>query len=157
MARIMMGVDEFGHVFVESDNAKQGLPVELTAGEDTAMQCIYRALSNIGISAESLVLQRRTHRYFSVVAFETCDFIRVKVGVRSVWFSVFLSIADREELADDIRFIAQKNKQQYHWQIKLSNAAEFSLYDDLFQRGYRAAVWSHQITEANSRGAPQVE
>lgn len=121
----------------------------LSDGESAAMAKIFTALSKIGVDCETIKLQRRSKNYLSLIAFEIYDFIRIKIGSQSLWFSICLSEFDKSELKNDIRLETIENKNQVHWKIPLADLEEISLYEDLFQRSYQTALISYEYNQSN--------
>lgn len=121
-------------------------PLALTPEEELAVDIIYKALSDSEIDAAEIHAERRSTNYISIVAFFDYDFIRLKIGTRSKWFSVFLSLTDRVELANDVRFSNISNKQQIHWKVSFSEIEQLEKHTDLFKRAFTAAKWSYEKT-----------
>lgn len=143
MAKIEIIVDKAGTIHMESSFDK---PLALTEEEQSAINIIYGALAGLNTGLTEIHAERRSVNYLSIAAFSDYDFIRLKVGARAKWFSVFLSPADRSELADDPRFADIAGKGQFHWKVRFSRTEELGAYTDLFQRAFAAARWSYEKT-----------
>lgn len=143
MAEIKVIVDKTGAIHMESSFER---PLTLTEEEQHSIDIIYRTLAGLDTGSAEIHAERRSVNYLSIVAFSDYDFIRLKIGERSKWFSVFLSPTDRSELADDVRFADVSNKKQLHWKIKLSRTEDLGKYTDLFQRAFASAKWSYEET-----------
>lgn len=118
--------------------------LNLTDAETSAIDLIYGALAELETSTADIHVERRSTNYLSIIAFSDYDFIRLKIGEKAKWFSVFLSPKDRSELANDPRFSGVPNKKQIHWKINLSSIEDLTKYADLLQRAFHAANWSHE-------------
>lgn len=129
-----------GSIFARSVFNK---PLNLTPGEEIALEIVFSALSDIVDEEADLHAERRSDNYFSVVAFEHYDFMRIKIGDRAKWFTVSLSPSDRLELADDERFSKVKNKNQLHWKVPLNSPEQLNEHFDLIQKAYLFAKLSH--------------
>ena len=143
MPEIELIADGAGTIYTRSSFEK---PLALADEEQSAIDIIYKAFSGLATDSAEIHAERRSTNYLSIVAFSDYDFIRLKVGERSKWFSVFLSPTDRSELENDIRFAGVPNKRLLHWKVKLSRTEELSEHTDLFQRAFAAAKWSYEKT-----------
>lgn len=76
----------------------------------------------------------------SLVTRKVYDFARLKVGKKTMWFSVALSPADQKKYAADPRFASAK-KNQFHWKVPFSALSELNGDGDLFHCAY---TWAHQ-------------
>lgn len=119
--------------------------VLLTERERLAMEIVAKALEGIGVSDTDYCCKRLSQNYLSVVTHCMYDFMRIKAGVNSTWFSVYLSKDFRQKLETDTRFDAQKNKKELHWKVKLESIDQLSLNHDLILAAYQSALWSYQI------------
>lgn len=119
-------------------------PLNLTPEENIALDIVFDTLKDIASENAELHAERRSDNYLSIVAFEHHDFMRIKIGDRSKWFTVALSPSDRIDLAQDARFAKVKNKNQLHWKVSLSAVEGLKQHSDLIQKAYLAAKWSHE-------------
>lgn len=140
---------EDGKISVSSSELRRDENVVLTSAESRAAKIVEEALAEIGVSTSQICYKRNSQSYFSVVTHEVYDFLRIKIGDRAAWFTVFLSPMLRKELASDPRFNDQKNKRQLHWKVMLMDADDLANYKDLIQYGYQSAVWSFQKSNSD--------
>lgn len=143
MTTMEFGINENGAIYSSNIFEK---PLDLTAEEKSAIDLIYKALSELETSTAHIHVERRSTNYLSIVAFSDYDFIRLKIGERAKWVSVFLSPKDRSELKNDVRFANISNKKQSHWKINLSCTEDLIKHADLFQRAFSSASWSYEKT-----------
>lgn len=143
MGTLEFGIDKNGETYSSIIFEK---PLNLTDAETSAIDLIYRALSELETSTADIHVERRSTNYLSIVAFSDYDFIRLKIGERAKWFSVSLSPKDRSELASDPRFSGVSNKRQIHWKVNLLSIEDLIKHADLLQRAFHAACWSYEKT-----------
>lgn len=140
---------ENGKVSVTNLYGDKSIPVSLTEKEVIATGIVENALQEIGVPSTEICFRRNTEKYLSVVSHDVYDFLRIKAGEKSVWFTVFLSPDLQQKFKDDPRFTAQKNKNQLHWKVSLSSVQELENNKDLIQLGYKSAIWSFEKTTQN--------
>lgn len=143
MPTMEFGIDENCKAFAHSVFHR---PLELTDAENDALNIVYKALSDLDIESAEIHAERKSSKYLSIVAFEHYDFIRLKIGEKSKWISVFLSPQDRSDLFNDKRFSNFKNKNQIHWKITIQSIEQLEDHKDLIHRAYTSAKWSHEIS-----------
>lgn len=143
MATMTFGADTNGSVYSSNIFEKK---LDLTDAEKSAIDVIFKAFSEQEISSAEIHPERRSTNYLSIVAFSDYDFIRLKMGEKAKWVSVFLSPKDRSELASDVRFAGVSNKKQIHWKVSLSTVEDLEKHVDLFQLAFSSASWSYQKT-----------
>ena len=137
---------ENGNVTVSSSSNFSESPVVFTQAESVAVSIIESALQEIHIPLSEICYQRRSDKYLSVITHEFYDFLRIKVGAHTCWFSVLLSPNARQKFSSDPRFSSQKNKRQTHWKILLNSVSDLSSHKDLIQAGYKSALFSYEMT-----------
>lgn len=140
-----------GKASVSSDVGRRWEPVVLTPQESAAVEIVKQAVAEVAPDETDLCCQRRATAYLSIVTRERYDFIRIKTGVRSNWFSVWIVGQDCQRYADDPRFSSQRNKRQLHWKVQLDSIASMAGSKDLIQAAYLSAMqaWTYE-QQANS-------
>lgn len=134
-----------GDISITSSCDTWNRPAVLTDGESRAVKVVETALAEIGVQASEICYRRRSKDYLSLVVLNEYDFLRIKIGERATWFSVFLSGELQRELLNDPRFARQKNKRQMHWKVQLNSLHDLEADKDLIQYGYKSALWSHEM------------
>ena len=135
---------ENGEIAATNTEKSKNLSAILTSGESRAANIIEDALSEIGVSPTEFCYRRNSQSYLSVVTHDVYDFLRLKIGQNTTWFTVFLSPDLRKSLGCDPRFDAQKNKRQFHWKVELAGVEDLANCKDLIQYGYQSAIWSYE-------------
>lgn len=127
-------------IYVSRNEEKHNL--SLSEGEKAAIHLIKGILEDEVGDFSNFSLERRSANYLSIVYCKDYDFIRLKIGTRSMWISFYFSTDDRHELANDKRFNKLKNKNVLHWKTNLASIDQLEEYSDLIIRSYHAALWS---------------
>lgn len=138
---------------VSSDIGRRWEPVTLTPQETAAVEFVKQAIAEVAPDETDLCCQRRATAYLSIVTREHYDFIRIKTGVRSNWFSVWIVGQDRQRYADDPRFSNQRNKRQLHWKVQLDAIASMADSKDLIQAAYLSAVHAWTCEQQVNNGS----
>ena len=108
--------------------------IEPTPDEKTALEIIYKALSEIDIAPSEISLKKISKNYLTLVVGKFTDFCRLKIGPKSKWISLAFSYDDEQALINDPRMTKVKDKKIRHWKIPLSSIEELSSYSDLIQK-----------------------
>ena len=80
---------ENGEISVSSSESRKNEDVVLTAAESRAAEIVGEALVDIGVSSSDIRYKRNSQNYLSVVTHDVYDFLRIKAGEKSNWFTVF--------------------------------------------------------------------
>lgn len=129
-------VHENGKTVVKSNFDRQYEPVVLTPEESIAVSIVCECLSHLHCKIH---LERRTANYLSIIANDSYDFCRIKIGTRSTWFSVFMPRI-QAEFVNDSRLSGVKNKNQFHWKINLNRIDELKQYTDIIQKSCQSIL-----------------
>ncbi|MBR0141893.1 MAG: hypothetical protein IJM19_06575 [Ruminococcus sp.] len=106
----------------------------LTSIETKAIEYIKREFEKREINFDEIRFRRRSKDYLTLLAPNDFDFCRIKVGERSVWFSVH-GLNLPKEIKNDERFDKVK-KTLIHWKVKLGSIDEFLENSDLIAESY---------------------
>lgn len=131
--RIQISLDNLGNISITSDADKYAEATDLSADEQTALDLIREALSQAGINAAQIHAERRTDKYLSIVYHEVHDFLRIKLGKRARWFSIFVPNKKMQPFASDARLNHVKKTNLLHWKIPLTDVSDLQQYTDLIQ------------------------
>lgn len=145
MAVIEIGIDRNGSVFLRNSLRKD---LDLAQEEQRAIDIVYEALVELGIEDADIHAEQRSANYLSVVAFGVYDFLRLKIGEKSKWFSISsfsFQKSELDELSKDARFADVKNKRQNHWKVKLESTEQLSENRDLIQKAFLATKRVYEI------------
>lgn len=107
------------------------IPTEL---ESIALEAIGSEFKKRGLDFGEIRFRRRSDKYLTLLAPNDFDFCRIKVGERSVWFSVH-GIKLPAEIKNDSRFDGVK-KTLVHWKVSLKNVSDFQHNSDLIAESY---------------------
>ena len=143
MATIEISFED-NKILITSSADKRNAPAILTPAETSATKIVESALQEINVSPSEICYRRYTEKYLSVITHEVYDFLRIKAGGKTAWFTVFLSPEFQQRLMDDPRFASQKNKRQLHWKVTLGSINELIYHKDLIQHSYQSALWSYK-------------
>ena len=125
---------ENGEMEASSNIFRRCEPVKLSPQEEKAVNIV---INSIGDKLTKEVhLERRTDNYLTIVVGEYGDFCRIKVGVKSTWFSISLPIDERKSLFNDPRLSVVEDKNLRHWKIPLLTIEQLLEYEDLIQMAY---------------------
>mgnify|MGYP002627270009 CR=1 FL=1 len=110
----------------------------LTPLESKALEYIKATFEANGIDfGKAVRLRRRSQSYLTLISPNDDDFCRIKVGTRSVWFSVDAWMLD-EEKTEDSRFDEIKNRNIRHWKVNLNCIEDFATNSDLILATYQS-------------------
>lgn len=109
--------------------------VNLSNSEILGVSTILDALSKYDVSQESISLERRSDNYLSIIAGDD-DFLRLKMGVNSKWFSIRIT----KEFKQDNRLADVTNKNQFHWKVPIDSEQDLYLYSDIIYASYLRAI-----------------
>lgn len=126
-------------ISISNDYDRRNQPVSLSEGETSAINEIYKILSEAHVAAPLTHLERRSDNYLTLVAFKNIDFLRIKIGKKSSWFSVDIYNIKDKFLCDP-RLQQVKNKNQRHWKISISSFTDISIYADIIVAAYNWAA-----------------
>lgn len=135
MAAITIGFDPETGAFVKTQFDKRYEPVTLNDLESQEISAIFNVLSKYDVSQDSISLERRSDDYLSVIAGND-DFLRLKMGVKSKWFSIRIT----KEFRQDDRLTNVKNKNQFHWKVAIDSEQDIYLYSDIIYASYLNAI-----------------
>ncbi len=111
----------------------------LTDLEEKAVQIINSILADAGMDPSDVHTERRAGSYLTLVCGENRDFCRVKMGSRSVWFSLDLW-HHTSAIKDDPRLANVNNKNQRHWKIPLCVVDDLREYSDFIVLAYKTSL-----------------
>lgn len=138
--RIDISVDADGNVFVESDIHKRDEPVTLTDGEGPAVRIIFDLLSEKGIDATTLKLERRSSNYLTI-RHEHYDFIRLKIGECSKYISLAFSNKNEWRSFSDNPKVSSSpdyDKNIFHRRLILNDVNELKELADIIYSSYKS-------------------
>lgn len=119
----------------------------LTALEYKALQYIREIFEKDGINFDKAVRCLRTcDQYLTLYSPNHVDFCRIKVGIRSVWFSVDACRLDKNK-KDDVRFNNMNNRNVRHWKVQLESIEDFKTNSDLILATYKSMNISQDVLE----------
>lgn len=122
-------------VKLESQFDNYDKPALLNANEEKAIGYIKDEFLKKGINFDEIQFRRRSQSYLTLLSPNNFDFCRIKVGIKSVWFSI-LTKPLSEKIKADHRFDSVKNRQTLHWKIKLESIDDFKNNSDLIVESY---------------------
>lgn len=126
----------FTTVSASSDYYNQ--PANLTIPEKQAALYIKKAFLSNNIDFDKLIrFRRRSQNYLSLIAPNDDDFCRIKIGPKSIWFSIDAWRLD-EERKNDARFNNIKNRRIRHWKVYLNCIEDFEKNTDLIIDTYKS-------------------
>lgn len=110
----------------------------LTPLESKALEYIKATFEANGIEFSKAVrLRRRSQSYLTLISPNDDDFCRIKVGTRSVWFSVDAWMLN-EEKTEDSRFDKVKDRYEQYWKVNLNCIEDFATNSDLILATYQS-------------------
>lgn len=113
-------------------------PAVLTSLEKQIARYIKKAFEINGIDFDKAIrFRRRAQSYLSLIAPNDDDFCRIKIGPKSIWFSIDAWRLD-EEKRNDARFNNIKNRKIRHWKVYLNCIEDFESNTDLIVDSYKS-------------------
>lgn len=122
--------------YEEEEEEKSNIPtnilgIDVSVDESKALSILEKIFMDENLNFfDKIKLQRRTDKYLTVCNLSGDDFLRLKMGVKSKWFSVDIHRAPAD-IRKDTRLNDVNNKNQRHWIIKIDSIDDLIKYSDI--------------------------
>lgn len=105
-------------------------PVVFTQNEQRMIDLLAKCFKSVNLSFSEIKVQRRTESYLTFLDKNGSDFLRIKAGVSSTWFSID-GCRLNDSLKEDPRFDIVAKKNIRHWKIPLKSIDDITNYVDI--------------------------